>query len=89
MSAEENSPVDCFSRRGQGAKRREDARECADKNPLLSAIKPAVILIELRRAFSMPENRLKSRLLPFLSINEPRHRAFLRRGFVRFTVVSA
>lgn len=32
----------------------------------------------------MPENRLKSRLLPFLSINEPRCRAFLRRGFVRF-----
>ena len=37
MSAEENSPVDCFCRRGQGAKRREGARECAEKNPLLSA----------------------------------------------------
>ena len=34
----------------------------------------------------MPENRLKSRLLPFLSINEPRCRTILRRGFVRFTV---
>ncbi len=89
MSAEENSPVDCFCRRGQGAKRREGARECAEKNPLLSAIKPTVISIELRWAFSMLENRLKSRLLPFQSINEPRHRAFLRRGFVRFTVVSA
>ena len=32
----------------------------------------------------MPENRLKSRLLPFLSINEPRCRAILRRGFLRF-----
>ena len=32
----------------------------------------------------MPENHLKSRLLPFLSINEPRHRAFLRRGFVLY-----
>ena len=37
LSAEENSPVDCFCRRGQGAKRREGARECAEKNPLLSA----------------------------------------------------
>ena len=37
----------------------------------------------------MPENRLKSRLLPFLSINEPRHRAFLRRGFVRFRRIAA
>ena len=26
MSAEENSPVDCFRRRSQGAKRREGAR---------------------------------------------------------------
>ena len=34
----------------------------------------------------MPENRLKSRLLPFLSINEPRRRAILRRGFVGFVV---
>ena len=33
MSAEENSPVDCFCRRGQGAKRREGARECAEKIP--------------------------------------------------------
>ena len=33
MSAEENSPVDCFRRRGQGAKRREGARECAEKIP--------------------------------------------------------
>lgn len=34
----------------------------------------------------MPENRLKSRLLPFLSISDPRYRAILRRGFVRFMV---
>ena len=33
MSAEENSPVDCFCRRGQGAKRREGARECTEKIP--------------------------------------------------------
>ena len=33
QSAEENSPVDCFCRRGQGAKRREGARECAEKIP--------------------------------------------------------
>ena len=33
MSAEENSPVDGFRRRGQGAKRREGARECAEKIP--------------------------------------------------------
>ena len=32
MSAEENSPADCFCRRGQGAKRREGARECAEKS---------------------------------------------------------
>ena len=32
-SAEENSPVDCFCRRGQGAKRREGARECTEKIP--------------------------------------------------------
>ena len=38
--------------------------------------KSTVILIELRWTFSMPENRLKSRLLPFLSINEPRCRQF-------------
>ena len=31
MSAEENSPVDCFRRRGQRAKRREGARECTEK----------------------------------------------------------
>ena len=41
--------------------------------------KSTVILIELRWTFSMPENRLKSRLLPFLSINEPRRRSALRR----------
>nr|DAO66125.1 MAG TPA: hypothetical protein [Caudoviricetes sp.] len=46
-------------------------------------------MIELRRTFSMPENRLKSRLLPFLSINEPRRRAILRRGFVRFMGIAA
>ena len=41
-------------------KERSDAKVhgSAPKNPLLSAIKPTVILIELRRAFSMPENRL-------------------------------
>ena len=39
--------------------------------------------------FFYAENRLKSRLLPFLSINEPRRRAILQWGFVRFTVVSA
>ena len=33
LSAEENSPVDCLRRRGQGAKRREGARECAEKIP--------------------------------------------------------
>ena len=33
QSAEENSPVDCFCRRGQGEKRREGARECAEKTP--------------------------------------------------------
>ena len=33
LSAEENSPVDCFCRRGQGEKRREGARECAEKIP--------------------------------------------------------
>ena len=32
----------------------------------------------------MPESRLKSRLLPFLSISEPRCRAILWRGFVSF-----
>ena len=33
QSAEENSPVDCFCRRGQGAKRREGARACTEKIP--------------------------------------------------------
>ena len=33
QSAEGNSPVDCFCRRGQGAKRREGARECTEKIP--------------------------------------------------------
>ena len=33
LSAEENSPVDCFRRRGQGAKRREDIRQYAEKIP--------------------------------------------------------
>ena len=33
MSAEENSPVDCFRRRGQGAKRREGIRQYAEKIP--------------------------------------------------------
>ena len=37
----------------------------------------------------MPENRLKSRLLPFLSINEPRRRVILRWGFVRFRRIVA
>ena len=32
-SAEENSPVDCFCRRGQGAKRREGVQACAEKAP--------------------------------------------------------
>ena len=51
--------------------------------------KSTVILIELRWTFSMPESRLKSRLLPFLSINEPRRRAILRRDFVRFRRIAA
>ena len=37
----------------------------------------------------MSENRLKSRLLPFLSINEPRCRVILWRGFVRFMGIAA
>ena len=37
----------------------------------------------------MPENRLKSRLLPFLSINEPRRRAILRRGSMCFMEITA
>ena len=32
LSAEENSPVDCFRRRGQGAKRREGIRQYAEKS---------------------------------------------------------
>ena len=32
MPAEENSPVDCFRRRGQGAKRREGVRQYAEKS---------------------------------------------------------
>lgn len=43
--------------------------------------KSTVILIELRWTFSMPKNRMKSRFSPFQSINEPRCRAILRRGF--------
>ena len=33
LPAEENSPVDCFRRRGQGASRREDIRQYAEKIP--------------------------------------------------------
>ena len=51
--------------------------------------KSTVILIELRWTFSTPENRLKSRLLPFLSINEPRCRVILWRGFVLFARIAA
>ena len=36
----------------------------------------------------MPENRLKSRLSAFQSTNVPRHRAILRRGFLRFAGVA-
>ena len=53
-------------------------------NAVVITHKSTVILIELRWTFSMPENRLKSRLLPFLSINEPRRRAILQRGFVLY-----
>ena len=41
QSAEGNSPVDCFCRRGQGAKRREGAQECTEKihnSPSRSAV---------------------------------------------------
>ena len=41
--------------RSEATRRRTGVRR---KNPLLSAIKPTVISIELRWAFSMPENRL-------------------------------
>ena len=51
--------------------------------------KSTVILIELRWTFSLPKNRLKSRFSPFQSINDPRHRAILRRGFVRFRRIVA
>ena len=37
----------------------------------------------------MPENRMKSRFSPFQSINEPRHRAILRWGFVHFVGIVA
>ena len=47
-----------------------------------------VILIELSWTFFMPENRLKSRLFLFQSINEPRCRAFMQRGFLLFPVLT-
>ena len=37
----------------------------------------------------MPENRLKSRLLPFLSIKRTPLQAILQRGFVRFMEIAA
>ena len=37
----------------------------------------------------MPENRMKSRFSPFQSINEPRHRAILRRGSMCFMEIAA
>ena len=46
-SAEENSPVDCFRRRGQGAERREGAQACAEKTLALRR-KSTVVFIELR-----------------------------------------
>ena len=50
--AEENSPVDCFRRRGQGAKRREGDGS-RRKNPLLSAMKKARfgVLFSMKFAF--------------------------------------
>ena len=37
----------------------------------------------------MPENRLKSGISAVPSYNEPRRRAILRRGFVRFMGIAA
>ena len=56
---------------------------------LLSSYKSTVILIELRWTFSMPENRLKSGFSAVQAYNKPRHRAILRRGFVRFRRIVA
>ena len=47
---------------------------------LLLRQKSTVILSELQWIFSVPENRLKSGFSAVPSYNEPRRRAFLRRG---------
>ncbi len=62
MSAEENSPVDCFA---DVVKERSDAKAhgSAPKKSLALRQNATVILIELRWHFSMPENRLKSGFL--------------------------
>ena len=88
QSAEENSPVDCFCRRGQGAKRREGARECAEKIPC-SPPKVHRNSIKITVDFFYARKPLEIRLSAVQTYNKPRRRAFLWRGFVRFTVVSA
>ena len=88
LSAEENSPVDCFCRRGQGEKRREGARECAEKIPC-SPPKVHRNSIKITVDFFYARKPLEIRLSAVQTYNKPRRRAFLWRGFVRFTVVSA
>ena len=51
--------------------------------------KTTVILIELRWAFSMPENRLKSGFSAISAHKRTPLQAILRRGFVRFRRIVA
>ena len=68
LSAEENSPVDCFRRRGQGAKRREGIRQYAEKSLTLrqsgkQVVRPAFCFGKTKRGIrtSMEQTCLRKK----------------------------
>ncbi len=74
LSAEENSPVDCFCRRGQGAKRREGIRQYAEKSLTLRQSGKQVV----RPAFCFGKTKR--------GIRTRREQTCLRKKTVRWTV---
>lgn len=78
-SAEENSPMDCFRRRGQGAERREGAQACAEK-PLALRHKSTVVFIELR-CFLLLSKDLSNDIINYNMLN-----FFLGGGYYTFQI---
>ena len=76
MSAEENIPVDCFRRRGQGAKRREGIRQYAEKSLTLRQSGKQVV----RPAFCFGKTKR--------GIRTRREQTCLRKKTVRWTVLA-